>query len=140
MSQESATATATQLADANLFDVTGPITINYSRSSITGRPLFSYRDADLQLNFSGDELIRVDTTVGELVTVTLEDVVDAFVRRFTLVVPVIRLERGGETAFDTFGFETTDRSGAFVAAPGPAGVLQTYRLHQLCGMARLVDF
>src|SRR4051794_22469114 len=45
-----------QLVDANLFDVAGPIRINFSRSSITGRPLFSYQDAELNLNFQGDEI------------------------------------------------------------------------------------
>ena len=45
-----------QLEDANLFDITGPIS-------------------------------QIDTAAGELVTVTLQDVVDAFVRTFTLVIP-----------------------------------------------------
>jgi hypothetical protein len=125
---------------ANLFDITGPIVINYSRSSIAGVPLFSYRDADLSLTFSGDEIVRADSPVGELVTITLQIAVDAFARTFTLVVPEIRLSPGEELEFDAFGIETTDRSGAFVVPPGPAGVLQTSRFHQLHGTAQLVDF
>ena len=126
---------------ANLFDITGPIVLNYSRSSFAGPPLFSYKDADLALTFQGDEITRVQSAVGELVTVILQNAVDAFVRTFTLVVPEISLlHKGEELEFDAFGIETTDRSGALVPPPGPAGTLQTSRFHQLHGIAQLVDF
>ena len=129
-----------QLAQANLFTVTGPIAINYSRSSIAGVPLFSYQDAQLDLQFSGPQIHRTETPIGELVTVRLGGVIDAFERRFTLLVPQVRLHNGGEVEFDTLGVETVDRSGSFVPPPGPSGVLQTYREHQLHGIAQLVAF
>ena len=125
-----------QLGEANLFDITGPIVINFSRTSITGVPLLSYKDAQVDRQFSGDEINQA----GALVRVVLDDVADAFARTFTLVVPEIRLRRGDEVAFETFGVETIDRSGAFTLPPGPAGVLQTFRVHQLAGVAQLVDF
>jgi hypothetical protein len=128
MEQQDATAIANQLVDANLFDIAGPIRINYSSSSIRGVPLVS------------DEITRIQTAQGELVTVTLDNVVDAFTRTFTLVVPSIRLPRGQEVEFTTLGVETTDRSGAFVPAPGPSGVLQTYQVYQLRGTAQPVEF
>jgi hypothetical protein len=140
MSAEHTTTAIAQLADANLFDVSAPIGVHYSRSSITGVPLLSYRDTELDLHFSGEEITRVQTRIGELVTVVLEDAVDAFIRTFTLVVPVVRLQMGGSVQFSALGIETTDGSGAFVPPPGPAGVLQTYRIHQLSGTAQLVAF
>jgi hypothetical protein len=133
------TATA-GLLDANLFDISGPILIHYSRSSIAGVPLLSYRDAALDLAFQGNEIGSVSTPVGELITVTLENIPDALTTTFTMIIPTIRVSGGGETDFDTLGIETTDRTGAFVPAPGPAGVLQTHRVHQLHGIARQVDF
>jgi hypothetical protein len=136
--EQDATAIANQLVDANLFDITGPIRINYSSTSISGVPLVAYKDADLDLNFQDDEITRIQTPQGELVTVTLQNVVDAFTRTFTLVVPSIRLPRGQQVEFTTLGFETTDRSGAFV--PDPAGVLQTYEVYQLRGTAQHVEF
>lgn len=138
--EQDTTAIAKQLADANLFDIAGPIRINYSSSSISGVPLVTYKDADLDLNFQGDEITRSQTPLGELVTVTLENVVDAFTRTFTLVVPSIHLPLGQEAEFSTLGVETTDRSGAFVKPPGPSGVLQTYQVHQLSGTAQHVNF
>jgi hypothetical protein len=138
--QPEAVSRTTPLNEANLFDITGPVVVNFSRSSIAGKPQLSYADAERSLNFSGDEITRVDVAVGELVTVTLEDVVDAFVRTFSILVPKVQLAGGGDVEFDAVGVETVDRSGAFVGAPGPQGVLQTYRLHDLHGVAQLVDF
>ncbi len=138
--QREAIPTATRLGEANLFDITGPIVVSYSRSSITGVPLLSYSDGEVTLNFSGDEITRVDVAIGELVTVTLADVVDAFVRTFTILVPRVKLGMGEEVEFDAVGIETVDRSLAFVPSPGPEGVLQTYRVHDLHGVAQLVAF
>jgi hypothetical protein len=140
MSGEHAATGVAPLADANLVEVDAPIAVHYSRSSITGAPLLSYRDTEHDLHFSGDEITRVDTPIGELVTVTVDDVPDAFRRTFTLVMPVVRLQMGDEVEFEALGIETTDRSGAFVPPPGPAGVLQSHRVHQLSGVARLVTF
>src|SRR4051794_26726004 len=109
MEQQDAAAIANHLFDANLFDLTAPIRINYSSSSIRGVPLVSYKDADLDLNFQDDEITRVQTAQGELVTVTLDSTVDAFTRTFTMVVPSIRLPRGQGVEFTTLGVETTDR-------------------------------
>jgi len=140
MTDQRIIARPVQLEDANLFDITGPIVINYTRNSIAGVPLLSYVDGELSVRFAGREITQVDTTVGELVTVTLQDVVDAFVRTFTLVIPKIRLSLGEEVEFDAIGIETVDRSLAFVPSPGPSGVLQTYRVHDLHGVAQRVAF
>ena len=140
MEHEDAAAVANQLFEANLFDITGPIRINYSSSSIRGVPLVSYKDAELDLNFQGEDITRLETSVGELVTVTLQSVPDAFARTMTVMVPTIRLAAGDQAEFNTLAIETTDRSGAFVPPPGPAGVLQTYQVFQLRGSAQHVNF
>ena len=140
MTRNDARTTASTLVDANLFQVDGPIRINYSSSSINGQPHVSYTDAEFDLSFQGDDITRIDTPWAELVTVTLQNLPDAFIRAFTLFVPTIRVSPGGEAEFDTLGIETTDRSSSFVPSPGPAGVLQNYRVHQLHGNAHQVDF
>ena len=140
MTQQEASATAVPLFDASLFDIVGPIHVNYATSSITGTPRLTYQDAELNLSFEDEEITRTKTPIGELVTVTLERVVDAFSRSFTLIVPTIRLHHGGETEFDTLGIETIDTSSAFVGPARSAGVKQTYRVHQLHGIAEQVEF
>jgi hypothetical protein len=135
-----AVSTMAGLADANLFEISGPIVINYATSSFTGDPRLSYADAERSLNFSGAEITRIETPSGELVSVTLEEVVDAFTRTFTLLIPRVTVARGEQVEFDAVGVETIDRSQAFVPAPGPAGVLQTYRIHDVHGVAQAVSF
>jgi hypothetical protein len=61
---------------------------------------------------------------------------DAFTRTFTLIVPSIRLPRAQQVDFTTLRVEATNRSGAFVGAPGPSGALQTYQVYQLQGTAQ----
>jgi hypothetical protein len=138
MSEEHATTVVAGLADANLFDVDAPIAVHYSRTSITGVPLLSYRDTEHDLQFSGEQIALAYTPMGELVTVTLDEVPDAFRRTFTLVLPTVRLRMGEEVECPALGIETTDRSGAFVPPPGPEGVLQSHSIHQLTCIARFV--
>jgi hypothetical protein len=140
MTTSQAKTAAGQLTDANLFDVTGPIRINFSRSSIVGRPQLSYQDAELNLTFQGEDLDIRTTPVGDLVTVTVQSIPDALDRRISLLIPVIRLAPGEQVEFETVLLETVDRSAAFVPAPGPAGVLQSYRVHQAQANAQHVDF
>lgn len=139
MSQEQEVDVVQGLEDANQFSTTGPIVIGYSRSSLSGKPQLSYKDAELDIQFSGEEITQTESPVGELVTVTLKFAVDAFLRSFTLVVPKIRLALGDDVGFTTFGFETMDVSEAFVRPPGK-GVKQTYKLHELTGVAQVVRF
>jgi len=128
----------TRLEEANHFEFTGPIVVSYSRSSITGGPRLSYHDGEQERSFADDDITQLDTAVGELVTVTLQHVPDAFVRTFTLVVPTVKVTRTGSVEFDAVGIETVDRSGSLVPSAGPAGVLQTYHVHDLRGAAQLV--
>jgi hypothetical protein len=141
MTTEQPATTGNALTGANLFDISAPIRITYSRSSFTGEPQLSYRDAELDLTFQGsDQLLQTQTPVGELVSVTVHVVPDAFTRLITLLVPTIRLAMGDELDFSTLLWETVDRSGAFVRPPGPAGVLQSYQAHQVHGTAKVVAF
>lgn len=135
-----AVSAPTQLEEANQFNITGPVVISYSRTSFAGVPQFSYKDGELELNFSGTDIARQDTSLGELVTVTLEDLipVDGPRRTFTLLVPKTRLRMGDEVSFDTLGIETIEIPARIV--PQSPRAVQTYRSHQLQGVATLVNF
>ena len=123
--------------DANEFDISGPIVITYVTTSITGKPQLSYRDAECDRQFTGEEITRVDdANLGALVTVVLHTEPDNFVRSFTLVVPAVRGDLGSETAFSTFGFETVAQE--TIAGP-PSGVQHTYQVHQMSGVAKVVQ-
>jgi hypothetical protein len=129
----------TALREANNFEISGPIAISYSTTSIDGKPRFSYRDAECDRQFTGDEITRVDDAVlGAFVSVVLHAEPDNLVRSFTLVVPAVRSEDDGEVPFSTFGFGTVARQN--IAGPNNiAGVQHTYQVHQMSGVAKVVQ-
>lgn len=138
MTQDAAPVIA--LREASQFEISGPIVIIYSTTSITGEPRFSYRDAECDRQFSGAEITRVDDPIlGAFVTVVLHAEPDNFVRSFTLVVPAVRGEEGSETEFSTFGFETVARETIADPANLP-GVQHGYQVHQLAGIAKVIQF
>ncbi|MGH3938254.1 MAG: hypothetical protein ACRDTG_06405 [Pseudonocardiaceae bacterium] len=140
LQEPEAATTYEQTGEANQFDITGPIVISYSRTSFAGVPQLSYKDGERDLNFSGEDISREDTPLGEIVTVTLENLVpaDGPLRTFTLLVPKTRLSMNDQVSFDTVGIETIDSSAGF--GPPTPGTLQVYRSHQLQGTAVLVSF
>ncbi len=123
----------------NLFIITGAgIEITYSTSSFDGLPLLTYKDKQHTLTFHGDDIRRLESEIGQQVTVTLEQIPDLQTITFTLLLPTINLD-GGESRFRTVGIMTTHRT----SIGGPAlvkGVLQTYRPKQLKGTAQRVVF
>lgn len=127
------------LRDANAFEFGRPFVISYMTTSSAGTPYFEYHEAELDLTLTGDAVTRTLTPAGELVTVTLEQLPAGFQRRFTLVVPHIRIAPATSVEFSTFGFETVEHSAADVP-PVQAGVRQHYRVHQLRGTAIEGDF
>jgi hypothetical protein len=126
--------------EADQFEVTGPVRATFATTSFAGPAQLTYRDAEFTLSFSGPEITRTPTPVGELVSVLLDSVVDRQVRMFTLLVPRVRLRRGEEVGFTTVGIATTDRARAFVPPFGPVGALHGYQTYQLSGVARVLDF
>lgn len=134
-------ALAAQIREPNLFDLQAYETrITYSTSSITGVPQLSYQDQRLSLTFSGEDLRRLETEIGSLVTVTLEQIPDLQTVTLTLLVPTINLREGStESPVQTVAIVTTQRT----SIGGPQlleGQVQTYRTLPLEGTAQLVAF
>jgi hypothetical protein len=112
--------------------------INYSTSSITGEPRFTYSGPKGEHSFAGDEEIRTqETALGTEVTVTLESIPDLHTITLTIFIPDIAVEPGGEVEFNTFGIFTTTRTTIAGPPPGPA---QTYEVIGLHGVASHVVF
>jgi hypothetical protein len=70
------------------------------------------------------------------VTVTIEQIPDLHVLTLTLVLPDVRVDRGGEEPFETIAVRTTNAT--TILSPPP--VIQTYSVLRLHGSAQLVDF
>ncbi len=124
---------------ANLFELSGEdVQVTYSSSSFTGSPLFSYRDSRTNRQFSGDEISSVASQVGELLTVTLEQILDLRTVTFTLILPAVTvLPASAGTHIHVPGITTTTHT--TIVGP-PPGQQKTYSLVRLKGTAQVVAF
>jgi hypothetical protein len=124
--------------EANLFELgCDGTSINYSTSSISGKPLLHYTGPEGDLSFSGDEIASASTALGTEVTVTLAQVPDLHTISCTLLLPSIRLGDDSESRFDTIAIKTTAHT--TIAGP-PAGAAESYEAVALHGVAKAVDF
>ena len=130
MAQDIQQPTAYELTD-------GATQIGYTTSSVAGAPQFSYSGPKGDRTFSGDEITVLASPLGDLVTVTLEDVPDLQLVTLTVLLPQIGLEPGEEARFATLAIFTTTRT---TFAGPPPGVEQTYELILLNGLAKQVVF
>ena len=124
--------------EPNQFELLGRgISVSFSRTSITGDPLFRYQDACREVNARGDDIRQVETEIGTLVTVTLEPDADAGSLLFTVLIPRARLEGvGSELRISTEGILTRSR---FPFSPVPSDdQLQEYRTVTMKGQASFV--
>jgi len=131
--------------EPNLFDLHGvgskhkDVHITYSTSSITGKPLFDYKDTKgQQHNFTGADIRTIETEIDAMVTVTLQIVPEVHVVTLTLLVPDVKLE-GAAKPIKTIAILTTNKK-PFSGVPLIKGVLQTYEVIELQGTASFVAF
>ncbi len=126
--------------EANLFELScGRISVTYSTTSFIGQPQFSYRDPNLNLNFVGDQIQVEKTSIGRLVSVTLEVIPDLRTVTFTVVLPVVRVLAGSAgMVISVPGVRTTHHT--TIAGPPPLGPDKTYEVCELKGTAQLVAF
>jgi hypothetical protein len=125
--------------EPNLFELrSGPIKIMYSTTSLSGLPLFNYKDRQQTLAFQGEEIRQSDSEIGRQITVTIEQMPDLRTVTFTLLLPDIYPE-GTETRFRTVGVITT----TWTSIGGPdlvKGPIQTYVPRIFWGIARQVAY
>ena len=123
----------------NQFELQGPgVRISYSTTSIAGKPILSFTKGRKTLTFSGNEIGRLETKIGALITVTIATVPDRSVTTFSFLLPAINLlKESAKVSFQTIGITTTHKTS--IAGP-VTGVQQTYKFVQLRGTARRVIF
>ncbi len=111
------------------------VSIIYSTTSLTGKPLLSYTDwKDAHKNFTGDQIRTQKTEIGTMVTVTSLMTIDSGGKELTILVPAIKL---GDSAqkFKTIAILTT-YYGPMIRPT--KRVLQSYEVIDLKGTAARV--
>lgn len=116
----------------------GQLTVTYSTSGFDGKPHFTYQDAFLTLQFTGNEITRESTELGTLVSVFIVRTIDAGSTTFTLLVPRVNLDQGHHAPIETEGITTVHRFSIFPQADH--GQTDLYSVTRLTGTARLVEF
>lgn len=127
--------------EPNSFELKGKsISVSYATTSFTGEPTLTYTDGAATRSFRGQEIRQEACAIGRLVTVTLKQDADLGETTLTLLVPATNVGMdGADTPLTTTVIVTTHRS----SIGGPVlvkGVLQTYRVEEVSGIARKVHF
>ena len=125
----------------NLYELQGDkVRITYSTSSISGQPQFNFSQGRKALHFTGTDIQTGKTLIGTLVTVTIDETPDLKRVLFSLVLPDVNLQQSGKKAnIKTIGIITTIKT----SIGGPTlttGALQTYKVKNLAGTAKIVQF
>jgi hypothetical protein len=123
----------------NQYDLLGTgITISYSTSSFAGKPQLSLKKGRQTLDFSGNDISKLDTGIGDLISVTIANVPDQSSTTFSFLLPAIQLgAASSKQAFRTIGITTVHKT----SIAGPVkGVQETYKAIELKGTARQVEF
>ena len=125
----------------NLYELQGDkVRITYSTSSISGQPQFNFSQGRKALHFSGPDIQTGKTLIGTLVTVKIDETPDLKRVMFSLVLPDVNLQQSGKKAnIKTIGIIATIKTS--IGGPTlPKGALQTYKVKNLAGTAKIVQF
>lgn len=124
----------------NLYELQGDkIVVTYSTSSISGQPQFDLRQGRKELHFSGTRIRTEKTQIGTLVSVTVEETPDLKKVMFSLLLPDVNLQQASKVNIKTIGIFTTTKTS--IGGPNAVkGALQTYKVENLKGTAKAVQF
>ena len=123
----------------NLFELAGAsIAVTYSTTSLDGKPRLTFKKGRKTLTFAGKEITATETGIGKLVTVLIAATPDKDSTTFAILLPGILLaDRSRKASFRTIGVTTVTKTSI---TGRPIGVQQTYKVVELQGAARKVDF
>jgi hypothetical protein len=125
------------IEEPNSYDLSGHhLHVTYSTSGIDGKPHFSYQDLHQTLDFSGDQIRRVETEIGALVSVRIRLTVDSGGTSFSLLVPRVNIPGEQTVPIRTEGVTTLHK---FPLLPA-AGQRDFYTVTPLTGTAMRVHF
>jgi len=131
-------AKATSNLTPNSFQLAGDdVRVNYTTTSIDGKPRFTFQKGRKTLEFAGNEISSSTVNIGTLVSVVIAAVPDESSTTFSILLPAMRLPESRRQTIRTFGLTTVTKTS--LVGP-PVGVQQTYKMVELRGYARLLDF
>lgn len=126
-------------SQANVFNLhNAHLHITYATGALGSKVGLTYQDSTQALQFDEQQLRRVQTDLGEEVSVTLRLTPDAGSTTFTLVVPHVALDLKQHVPLSTIGITALHR---FSIVPQLLhGQLDTYSVAKLHGTASATPF
>ena len=122
------------MAQANRFVLDGLIEGEIDTTSFTGRPVIT-------LTFDGTEVGEAtlsSTSFGHEVTASLPGVTDLAARQLRLILPRVEVDSG---ALGFAGIAVVAASATTIGGPALVnGVIDSYTVHPVSGLASVVDF
>lgn len=119
---------------ANIFNLSGAhMHVTYSTGALGSKQGLVYQDAHQTRQFSGDQLTKVATDAGEVVSVTLQLTVDSGSTTFSLLVPRVNVDLNQSVHVRTIGITALHRFSLIPAVNH--GQLDTYQVTELHGQA-----
>ena len=103
--------------------------LSYSTTSITGKPLFTYRHARQEQSFSGDDIHVQQAEPGMLVTVYIKRAIDTGSTSLTLILPRVNLGNELRQPIEALAIEAEHASGQLPQVGGLDKYLKVYHLH-----------
>ncbi len=126
-------------SEANIYVLSNAqLNVSFATGALGSKAGLVYQDAFQTLQFNEQQLRRVPTEFGELVTVTIRMTVDTGSTTFTLIVPTVLVPEGQTVPVETIGITTVHRF-----SPVPAfnvGQRETYTITNLRGTASAIPF
>lgn len=124
---------------ANIFNLSsGQIHVTYSTGALGSKQSLVYQDAHQTRQFNGDQLRKVATDAGDVISVTLQLTVDFGSTTFSLLVPRVNVDLNQSVNINTLGITALHRFSLIPALNH--GQLDTYSVTDLKGIASARTF
>jgi len=129
-----------QFASPDVFELSGgDVNVTFLPTGAGGLAHLTYRDSQRTLNFSGDQIRKVEVPdLGTIVSVTIVQTVDSGSTTFSILIPAVNLpnQRGASTFICTDGITTVHK---FSIVPGlNQGQRENYTVTHMTGTGSLV--
>jgi len=113
----------------------GDLEITYATTSITGDPQFTFQDKNNSVTTS--DITIENTAAGEMITVVLEVVHDAYTKNVSLLVPHVHLENDHESEVQSVAMFSTHLT-SIAGHKAVSGQVIRYEAEEISGTASFV--
>ena len=125
--------------EANIYNLSsGHMHVTYSTGAFGSKQGLMYQDAHQIRQFNGDQLRKVATDAGDVISVTLQLTVDFGSTTFSLLVPRVNVDLNQSVNINTLGITALHRFSLIPALNH--GQLDTYSVTDLKGIASARTF